>query len=89
MKDLKFKHLPIYQTFVKGCGLFTKVSKTQAISVLFSEKHKFKSDDPVSLIRTINYSSPNQGSMKSSYDNEKLKFAALKLIKEYEHKKGS
>ena len=83
MDSLQFKHIPINGSFVIGCGLYAKVSKTMAICIRLGEKYSFRQTDNVSLLKTHRYSSFNQGSCQGSYDRKRMNSYAAELIKRH------
>ena len=66
---LKFRHIHVHETFTRGCTIYVKLSKTQAIP-MFSislEKVKFKADDPVSQVRNMKFNTHEGASAGYSY----------------------
>lgn len=92
MQNLQFKHVKVGQSFVKGCGLFIKVTKTQALSIIrCDEKYdriKFKGSDSVAPLRKLKFSSFTQGAYDGSFPLHRVMKSVNKLIAEYETAKA-
>jgi hypothetical protein len=85
-EELKFKHINIHESFIFITNVYVKLSKTKAVD-LFGQEAKFKKEDEVSKIKSMNISSFAGGSCNVKYDRSVFNQMKQKRIQQFNEQK--